>query len=66
MRDILQIIGIILAVITAIVVDVDAILKFNSSNKDKLAEAWLFEGFFRGSAFAMVVLVIFLLISLLF
>ena len=37
MRDILQITGCILAGIIAIVVDVRAILKFKSSNKDKLA-----------------------------
>lgn len=66
MRDILQITGCILAGIIAIVVDVTAILKFKSSNKDKLAEAWLFEGLLRGSAFAIVVLVIIVLISLLF
>lgn len=43
MRDILQMLGVILGVMATIVVDASALLKYKSSTKDKLAEAWLFE-----------------------
>ena len=66
MRDILQILGGILGVIATIIVYVNTILRFKSSKKDKLAEAWLFEGFCFGSAAGISIIVIFLLISLLF
>ena len=66
MRDILQITGYIYTGIIAIVVDVIAVLRFKSSNKDNEAKALLFKEIFKGSAFAIVVLVIVLLISLLF
>ena len=66
MRDILQIIGYIYTGIIAIVVDVMAVLRFKSSNKDKEAKSLLVKEILKGSAFAIVVLVIVLLISLLF
>ena len=66
MRNILQIIGVVLALIATITIDINTVLTFKSSKKDSLAEAWMFEGIFFGSAVGMVVLVIILLISLLF
>ena len=63
MRDILQITGFIY---TAIVVDVIAILRFKSSNKDDEAKSLLAKEILMGSTFAIVVLVIVLLVSLLF
>lgn len=66
MRDILQILGAILGVISVIIVDVNTILRYKSSKKDKLAEAWLFEGVFFGSAVGISIIVVFSLISLLF
>lgn len=66
MRDILQITGYIYTGIIAIVVDVIAILRFKSSDKDKEATSLLVKEILKGSAFAIVVLIIVLLISLLF
>lgn len=66
MRDILQITGYIYTGIIAIVVDFMAVLRFKSSNKDKEAKSLLVKEILKGSAFAIVVLVIVLLISLLF
>lgn len=66
MRDILQITGYIYTGIIAIIVAVIAILRFKSSNKDKEAKSLLVKEILYGSAFAIVVLVIVLLISLLF
>ena len=66
MREILQIIGCALAVIIVIVVNVSTILKFKSSNRDKIADAWFIEEIFRGAAFAILILVTFVLLSLLF
>ena len=63
MRDILQITGFIYTAIITIVVDVIAILRFKSSNKD---ESLLAKEILMGSTFAIVVLVIVLLVSLLF
>lgn len=66
MRNILQIIGAVLAGIAVITIYITNILRFKSSKKDKLAEAWLYEGFFFGSAVGISIIVIFLLISMLF
>ncbi len=66
MRDILQMLGVILGVTAAIVVDASALLKYKSSTKDKLAEAWLFEGLFSGSAIGISIIVVVILVSLLF
>lgn len=66
MRDVLQILGVVLGVVSAIVVDINAILKYKSSQKDKIAEAWLFEEIFFGSAVGVAIIVVILLISLLF
>ena len=66
MRDILQITGFIYTAIIAIVVDVIAILRFKLSNKDDEAKSLLAKEILMGSTFAIVVLVIVLLLSLLF
>ena len=66
MRDILQITGFIYTAIIAIVVDVIAILRFKSSNKDDEAKYLLAKEILMGSTFVIVVLVIVLLVSLLF
>lgn len=66
MRDILQITGFIYTTIIAIVVDVIAILRFKSSNKDDEEKSLLAKEILMGSTFAIVVLVIVLLVSLLF
>lgn len=66
MRDILQMLGAILGVIATIIVYVNTILRYKSSKKDKLAEAWLYEGFFFGSAVGTSIITVFLLVSLLF
>ena len=66
MREVLQIIGQIFAIIVVIVMNIGNILKFNSSKKDELADAWLIEGIFRASAFGIITILIFVLLSLLF
>ena len=66
MRNILQILGVVLGVITVIIVDVNTILRYKLSPKDKLAQAWLFEGLLFGSAAGISIIVVILLISLLF
>ena len=54
MRDILQITGFIYTAIIAIVVDVIAILRFKSSNKDDEAKSLLAKEILMGSTFAIV------------
>ena len=66
MRNILQIIGAVLAGIATITIYIFNILSFKASKKDTLAENWMFAGFFFGSAVGIWIIVIFLLISLLF
>ena len=66
MRNILHITGFIYTGIIAIVVNVIAILRFKSSNKDKEAKSLLVKEILSGSAFAIAVLVIVILVSLLF
>jgi len=66
MRDILQITGFIYTLIIAIVVGVIAILRFKSSNKDDEAKSLLIKEILEGCTFAILVLIIVLLVSLLF
>ena len=66
MRDILQITGFIYTAIIAIVLDIIAIVRFKSSNKDAKAKSLLAKEILMGSTFAIVVLLIVLLVSLLF
>lgn len=66
MRDILQITGFIYTLIIAMVVCVIALLRFKSSNKDDEAKSLLIKEILEGCTFAISVLIIVLLVSLLF
>lgn len=66
MKDVFQIIGVILAIIIAVVGYIFAILRFKSSKRERCDEAWFFEGLTASSAFAICILLIFVGISLLF
>ncbi len=56
MENVFQVIGVILASIIAIIGYIFAILRYKSSNRDKNAELWLFEGLIRASVIAIFVL----------
>ena len=66
MKDVFQLIGVILASIIAIIGYLFAILRYKSSKRDKCADSWLFESLTASSAIAICVLLIFVGISLLF
>lgn len=66
MRNIIQIIGLIIVAIIAICSYAYFIFEFCKSKKDKYEEAKLFERLTRTSAIGVVLIIIFMSISLIF
>ena len=66
MKEIFQIVGVVLASIIAVVGYGFAILRYKSSNQNRSSEVWLFECLTASSAVAICILLIFVGISLLF
>ena len=64
MKEILQFIGMILAITIAIIGYIFAISRYKSSNKDNIAEANLFKDLTASSAIAVIILVLFVVISM--
>ena len=66
MKDVLLIIGIILGIIVIIILDVNAILVYNSSKKDERTDTKLFGELSFGSAVGVAIILTFTLVSNLF